>query len=84
MALDILEPVGPEAERFVLDMLEGRTFRQAEFTETEDGHVRLRAPLIHELAENMPRWARSLAPGPRRWPTCSATPWRASTPQLRR
>ena len=62
MALDIMEPVRPEAESFVLDMLEGRTFRKAEFTETEDGHVRLRAPLTHELAETMPRWARSLAP----------------------
>jgi CRISPR-associated protein Cas1 len=62
MALDVMEPVRPEAEAFVLDMLEGRTFRKAEFTETEDGHVRLRAPLTHELAETMPRWARSLAP----------------------
>ena len=52
----------PEAEAFVLDMIEGRTFRKVEFTETEDGHVRLRAPLTHELAETMPRWARSLAP----------------------
>jgi hypothetical protein len=62
MALDIMEPVRPEAEAFVLDMLEGRTFRKAEFTETEHGHVRLRAPLTHELAETLPRWARSLAP----------------------
>jgi len=62
MALDLLEPVRPEAEGFVLDMLEARTFRKADFTETEDGHVRLRAPLTHELAETMPRWARSLAP----------------------
>jgi CRISPR-associated protein Cas1 len=62
MALDLLEPVRPEADGFVFDMLEARTFRKAEFTETADGHVRLRAPLTHELAETMPRWARSLAP----------------------
>jgi CRISPR-associated endonuclease Cas1 len=62
LALDVMEPVRPEAEGFVLDMLAARTFRKAEFTETEDGHVRLRAPLTHELAETMPRWARSLAP----------------------
>ena len=62
MALDLLEPVRPEVEGFVLDMLEARTFRKAEFTETQDGHVRLRAPLTHELAETMPRWASSLAP----------------------
>ena len=62
MALDLMEPVRPEVEGFVLDMLGAPTFRKAEFTETEDGHVRLRAPLTHELAETMPRWARSLAP----------------------
>jgi CRISPR-associated endonuclease Cas1 len=62
MALDLLEPVRPEAEAFVLDMLAARTFRKTEFSETEEGHVRLRAPLTHELAETMARWARSLAP----------------------
>jgi hypothetical protein len=43
-------------------MVERRTFRKAEFTETSDGHVRLLAPLTHELAETMPRWAKSLGP----------------------
>lgn len=62
IALDIMEPVRPEVEGFVLDMIEGRTSRKAEFSETEDGHVRLRAPLTHEVAETMPQWARSLAP----------------------
>jgi hypothetical protein len=62
MALDLMEPVRPEVEAFVLDMLEGRTFRKVEFAEAPDGHVRLRAPLTHELAETIPRWARSLAP----------------------
>ena len=57
-----MEPVRPEVEGFVLDMVERRTFRKAEFTETPDGHVRLLAPLTHELAETMPLWARSLAP----------------------
>ena len=45
-----------------LDLLERRTFRKAEFTETADGHCRLKAPLTHELAETMPRWAQALAP----------------------
>ncbi len=62
MALDLIEPVRPEAEAFVLDMMHARTFRKADFIEAEDGHVRLRAPLTHELAETMPRWARALAP----------------------
>ncbi|MHB8246885.1 MAG: CRISPR-associated endonuclease Cas1 [Acidimicrobiales bacterium] len=62
MALDLIEPVRPEVESFVLDMIERRTFTKAEFTETSDGHVRLLAPLTHELAETMPTWARALAP----------------------
>ena len=62
MALDLMEPVRPEAEASCSTCSKARTFRKAEFTETEDGHVRLRAPLTHELAETMPRWARSLAP----------------------
>jgi CRISPR-associated endonuclease Cas1 len=62
LALDLMEPLRPEVDGFVLDMVERRTFRKAEFTETADGHVRLLAPLTHELAETMPQWAKSLAP----------------------
>jgi hypothetical protein len=62
LALDLMEPVRPEVDAFVLDMIGRRTFRKAEFTETSDGHVRLLAPLTHALAETMPQWAKSLGP----------------------
>ncbi len=62
LALDIMEPVRPEVDAFALDMIERRTFRKVEFTETSDGHVRLRSPLTHDLAETMPLWAKSLSP----------------------
>jgi CRISPR-associated endonuclease Cas1 len=62
LALDLMEPVRPEVDTFVLDLVERRTFRKAEFTETADGHVRLLAPLTHELAETMPLWTKSLGP----------------------
>jgi len=62
MALDLMEPVRPEVDDYVLGLLESRTCRKVEFVETSDGHVRLRAPLTHELAETMPRWAQALAP----------------------
>jgi len=62
LALDIMEPIRPEVDAFVLDTIERRTFRKVEFTETSDGHLRLRSPLTHELAETMPRWAQSLGP----------------------
>ena len=62
LALDIMEPVRPEVDAFVLNLVERRTFRKAEFTETSDGQVRLLAPLTHVLAETMPQWAKSLGP----------------------
>jgi len=62
LALDVVEPVRPEVDDFVLGLLQRRTFRKVEFTETSDGHVRLRSPLTHELAETMPQWASSLGP----------------------
>jgi CRISPR associated protein Cas1 len=62
MALDVMEPVRPQVEALVLDMLQARTFRKSEFIETAEGHVRLMAPLTHELAESMPMMAKWLAP----------------------
>jgi CRISPR-associated endonuclease Cas1 len=62
LALDVMEPVRPEVDDFVLDLVEHRTFGKVEFVESPDGHVRLRSPLSHDLAETMPRWAKSLAP----------------------
>jgi CRISPR-associated endonuclease Cas1 len=62
LALDLIEPVRPEVEGYVLDLLASRTFRKAELTETNEGHVRLRPPLTHELAESLPRWREAIAP----------------------
>ena len=62
MALDIMEPVRPQVEAFVLDLLAHRTFRKADFAELPDGHCRLMAPLTHELAETMPCWRELVAP----------------------
>lgn len=62
LALDLIEPVRPAVDEFVLDLLEQRTFRKVEFTETQEGHARLRAPLTHDLAESLPMWAELVAP----------------------
>jgi CRISPR-associated endonuclease Cas1 len=61
-ALDLMEPIRPEVDHYVLDLLENRTFKKADFTETADGNCRLLAPLTHDLAETMPRWAKAIAP----------------------
>jgi len=62
LALDLMEPVRPLVDAFVLDLLDRHTLRKVEFTETTDGHCRLKAPLTHELAESIPQWSRAVAP----------------------
>jgi CRISPR-associated endonuclease Cas1 len=62
LALDLIEPVRPMVDAFALDLLERRTFRKIEFTETADGNCRLKPRLTHELAETMPHWAQAVAP----------------------
>jgi CRISPR-associated endonuclease Cas1 len=62
LAQDLLEPIRPAIEGVVLDLLSKRTFRYSDFSEGPDGHVRVLAPLTHELAEMMPRWSRAVAP----------------------
>ena len=62
MALDLIEPIRPQVDCYVLDLIGRRTFRKGDFMETPDGHCRLAAPLTHELAETLPRWAKAMAP----------------------
>ena len=62
MALDLMQSVRHEVEGLVLDLLEGGPPAKPPPSKPTMAHVRQRAPLTHELAETMPRWARSLAP----------------------
>jgi CRISPR-associated endonuclease Cas1 len=62
LALDVMEPIRPAVEAFVLDLVTERTFRKADFVETSDGHVRLRAPFTHRLTETLPEWRQALGP----------------------
>jgi CRISPR associated protein Cas1 len=62
LTLDLMEPVRPQVDTYVLDLLAHRTFRKVEFHETSDGHVGLKVPFTHELAETIPMWSRALAP----------------------
>jgi CRISPR-associated endonuclease Cas1 len=61
LALDLIEPVRPAVDRFVLDLVAERTFHKRDFVERSDGHVRVAAPLTHELATLMPTWRRAIA-----------------------
>jgi CRISPR-associated endonuclease Cas1 len=62
MALDVMEPVRPQVEAFVLELVSQRVFRKVDFAEDRDGVVRLGVALRTELASTLPRWARAVAP----------------------
>lgn len=84
LALDLLEPVRPVVEAFTLDLLEQRTFTRSDFHEMPDGVVRVTAPLTHDLASALPRFAEALAPHAEatahRFAELVKTAYRATTP----
>ncbi|MHB1853001.1 MAG: CRISPR-associated endonuclease Cas1, partial [Acidimicrobiales bacterium] len=62
LALDVIEPLRPNVDAFVLALVAERMFAKRDFVERSDGHVRIAAPLTHELAATMPTWRREVAP----------------------
>ena len=62
LAWDLLEPLRPVVDRFVLELVAERSFAKRDFAERADGHVRVMPPLAHELAAVMPAWRRAVAP----------------------
>ena len=62
LACDLMEPLRPEVDRWVLNLLRERTFSVHDFAETRQGVCRVLPPLTHLLAETGPTWARAVAP----------------------
>jgi CRISPR-associated endonuclease Cas1 len=62
LTLDIMEAVRPDVDRYLLELLDERTFRLADFTETRKGVCRVLAPVSHRLAESTTTWASLLGP----------------------
>jgi hypothetical protein len=62
LACDLMEPVRPMVDAWVLDLLASRTFRRSDFFETREGVCRILPPLTRLLAETAPRWAAAVAP----------------------
>jgi len=62
MALDVMEGLRPDVDRFVLGLWASRIFARRDFSEDGSGHVRVLMPLSHHLASTMPAWARLAAP----------------------
>lgn len=58
--MDLMEPVRPMVDEFVLGLLEERTFTQEEFFETREGVCRIMPPLASELSETGVLWRKPL------------------------
>ncbi len=61
-ALDIMETIRPDVDTYLLDLLEGHTFRAGDFNETRSGVTRINPPLTHQLAQTMGAWYDLVAP----------------------
>jgi CRISPR-associated protein Cas1 len=64
LALDVMEPICPAVEAFVLDLCAEGTFSRRDFVETSDGHVRLRAPSPTNWPRRSPSGVRVLPRSP--------------------
>lgn len=58
LAADLMEPVRPVVDRFVLGLLVNRTFALSDFYETRQGVCRITPPLARELAITGGDWRR--------------------------
>jgi CRISPR-associated endonuclease Cas1 len=62
LALDLLEPVRPQVDAYLLDWITRQPLRREWFFEQRDGNCRLMATLAVRLAETAPTWGRAVAP----------------------
>src|SRR5439155_10279808 len=62
LACDLMEPVRPAVDHFVLQLLQERTFAKEDVFERLDGHCRLLPPLTVDLAATASMWAKRVRP----------------------
>ena len=62
LALDVLEPVRPQIETWLLDWITHEPLRRADFFETVNGNCRLMARFCAKLSETAPTWGKLVAP----------------------
>jgi CRISPR-associated endonuclease Cas1 len=62
LAADVMEAIRPEADAYVLRLLQTTTLRKRDFYETREGVCRLLPPLTHAIAGVLPQFSRSVAP----------------------
>jgi CRISPR-associated protein Cas1 len=62
LALDLMEAIRPDVDRWLFDVLAQRTFSRSEFAELETGVVRLSTKLAQEFCRTAPLWRAKIAP----------------------
>ena len=62
LALDLLEPIRPQVDAYLLDWITRQPLKREWFFEQRDGNCRLMAGLAVRLAETALTWGRALAP----------------------
>lgn len=58
LSADLMEPIRPLVDRWVIELLARRSFAARDFFETRDGVCRVTPPLTHELAASAAEWGR--------------------------
>jgi CRISPR-associated endonuclease Cas1 len=61
-AFDLMEPIRPQIDSYVLDWITGQVLKREWFFEQRDGNCRLMADFASKLSETSPTWARAVAP----------------------
>jgi CRISPR-associated endonuclease Cas1 len=62
LAMDVLEPVRPQIEAWVINWITREPLRRADFFETATGNCRLATRLCVKLSETAPTWGKLVAP----------------------
>jgi len=62
LACDLMEPVRPQVDAYVLEWLTRESLRREWFFEQRDGNCRLMGSFAVQLSETAPTWARAVAP----------------------
>ena len=61
LALDVMEPIRPEVDAYVLSWIRRETLKREWFFEERDGNCRLMGSFAIRLSETAPTWARAVA-----------------------
>lgn len=62
LAFDLLEPIRPKVDAYLLDWITRESLRRDWFFEQRDGNCRLMATIVVQLSETAATWRRAVAP----------------------